>query len=98
MDTLSQQKHNTQGSHMRRYVHGQALNTPVVELADPVDGLLTLESLQQPITAKLIVWDGALPGDTYQLIWNDVAAGVIKKLPTMKGLARHCPSTFLHLC
>ena len=81
MDTLSQKKHNTQGPKMPRY----GLHAPVVELADPVDGLLTLESLQQPITAKLIVWDGALPGDTYQLIWNDVAAGVIKKIANDEG-------------
>ncbi|MEQ7921438.1 hypothetical protein ABQX22_19740 [Xanthomonas sp. WHRI 1810A] len=55
-----------------------ALNIPVIPLADPIDGLLTLQDLLQPITMSLTVWDEALPGDTYQLSWNGTALDPIK--------------------
>jgi hypothetical protein len=58
----------------------RALNTPVIPLADPIDGLLTLQDLLQPITMSLAVWDEALPGDTYQLSWNGTALEPIKTI------------------
>ncbi|MEB0210186.1 hypothetical protein QN381_06055, partial [Pseudomonas sp. AB6] len=49
-------------------------------MSDPIDGLLTLDDLQNPIVATLVVWDEALPGDTYQLLWNEIPTGQIKKI------------------
>lgn len=60
----------------------RALATPVIALADAIDGLLTLEDLLQPITMSLSVWEEALPGDTYQLQWNGAAIGAIKGIGT----------------
>lgn len=60
----------------------RALATPVIPLADAVDGLLTLEDLSQPITMSLSVWEEALPGDTYQLQWNGAPIGAIKVIDT----------------
>jgi hypothetical protein len=63
----------------------RALAAPVMPLADPIDGLLTLEDLEQPIIATLVVWDEALPGDTYQLLWNDVLVGSIETIGDDEG-------------
>jgi len=58
----------------------RALTAPVIPLADPIDGLLTLEDLLLPVTMSLVVWDEALPGDTYQLLWNDNLVGSAKPI------------------
>lgn len=58
----------------------RALAAPIMPLADPIDGLLTLEDLEQPIIATLVAWDEALPGDKYQLIWNNVPIGAEKTI------------------
>jgi len=77
----------------------RALNAPGVPLADPIDGLLTLDDLQNPIIATLIAWDESLPGDTYQLMWNDVAVGEIKKIANDEGpgapLSLNIPASLL---
>jgi len=65
----------------RRKSNGpRALAPPIMPLADPIDGLLTLEDLEQPIIATLVAWDEALPGDKYQLVWNNVPVGAIKDI------------------
>ncbi|WP_268797111.1 hypothetical protein [Pseudomonas huanghezhanensis] len=56
------------------------LNPPTIPLADPIDGLLTLEDLQQQVTLSLTVWDDALPGDTYKLRWNNEPTNVFKSI------------------
>jgi hypothetical protein len=52
----------------------------VVPLADLIDGLLTLDDLLQPITMSLMVWEEALPGDTYQLRWDGALVGLEKTI------------------
>ena len=64
----------------RKKNNPRALNAPIVPLADPADGLLTLEDLQNSIIATLVVWDDALPGDEYQLLWDGKAEGKIKEI------------------
>ncbi|WP_397448966.1 hypothetical protein [Pseudomonas sp. NA-150] len=61
------------------------LNAPAIPLADPIDGLLTLEDLEQTIVVTLTVWDEALPGDTYQLVWNGISVGLIKTVGENEG-------------
>jgi len=51
------------------------LKPPIIPQADPVDGLLTLAALQQPIIINLVAWAEALPGHSYQLVWNGREAG-----------------------
>lgn len=70
----------------------RALDAPVVPLADPIDGLLTLEDLEQPIIATLFAWDEVFPGDSYQLIWNGVLVGTKKTVGDDEG-----PGTLLTL-
>jgi hypothetical protein len=58
-----------------RHGNNRALPQPSVPVADPVDGLLTREDLQQPITMDLVAWGESLPGHSYQLVWNGKEAG-----------------------
>lgn len=88
MDTSSQKNNSTGQPHITR----GDLKQLVVEQADPFDGLLTLEALQQPITAALVVWDEALPMDTYQLRWDDRDIGKVKRITDDEG-----PGSPLHL-
>lgn len=46
------------------------LKQPLIPQAEPVDGLLTLEALQQPIFIHLQAWGVFESGDSYQLTWN----------------------------
>lgn len=60
----------------------KALPQPNVALADPIDGLLTLDDLQQPIIMDLVVWPEAVKGHSYQLSWNGVGVGNKKFIDT----------------
>lgn len=56
------------------------LKQPLIPQADPVDGLLTLEALQQPIFIHLQAWGVFESGDSYQLTWNGTPLGEKKYL------------------
>jgi hypothetical protein len=58
-----------------RHGNNRALPQPSVPVADPVDGLLTREDLQQPVIMDLVAWGESLPGHSYQLIWNGEKKG-----------------------
>ncbi|OQR27096.1 hypothetical protein BWR59_28030 [Pseudomonas sp. Bc-h] len=60
----------------------KALPIPNVPVADPIDGLLTLEDLQQPVVLNLVVWPEAAVGHSYQLTWNSVLTGEKKYITT----------------
>ncbi|MFK3970601.1 hypothetical protein ACI2KS_07700 [Pseudomonas sp. NPDC087358] len=53
----------------------KALPQPSVPVADPVDGLLTLEDLQRPVVMSFVMWPEAVPGHSYQLAWNGLLVG-----------------------
>lgn len=44
------------------------------------EGLLPLSALTQPVRVELKVWDVALPGDTYQIYWNNGVVGTKKTI------------------
>ncbi|WP_404823061.1 hypothetical protein [Pseudomonas capsici] len=44
------------------------------------NGVLPIEFLDRPVIVKLKVWDGAMPGYTYQLLWNGMTAGLKKPI------------------
>lgn len=48
----------------------RALATPSIPTADPIDGLLTLEALLQPVQIVFPCWNEALPGDSCQITWG----------------------------
>ncbi|MGV8918365.1 MAG: hypothetical protein ACOH2R_11295 [Pseudomonas sp.] len=83
----------------RRSKAPRELNAPIIPLADPIDGLLTLKDLELPIIATLVVWDEALPGDTYQLLWNSTQVGLPKVIAEDEGpgapLILTIPANFL---
>lgn len=54
------------------------LAVPTVPGTDPIDGLLPVSHFGKPLTLHFVVWDQALPGDTYQLSWNGTALEHIK--------------------
>jgi hypothetical protein len=56
------------------------LKQPLIPQADSVDGLLTLEALQQPIFIHLQAWGVFESGDSYQLTWNGTPLGEKKYL------------------
>ncbi len=60
----------------------KALPTPIVPVADPIDGLLTLEDLQRPVVMNFVVWPEAVSGHSYQLSWNGVVTGEKKYIST----------------
>lgn len=60
----------------------KALPQPSVAVADPVDGLLTLADLKQPVVMDFVVWPEALPGHSYQLTWNGVLSSQKKYIST----------------
>jgi len=87
MSTSSKQPFNE----LNKPTPRSGLVAPVIPLAEPVDGLLTLDALQHPITATLPCWNEALPGDHYQLVWNRVPQG------TVKDIANESPGSLLSL-
>jgi hypothetical protein len=48
---------------------------PVVDIADPSDGLLKTVDLSMPIPVKVEVWEAAIPGYYFQLMLNEQAVG-----------------------
>ena len=58
----------------------KVLPLPSVPMADIEDGLLTLEALQNPVIMELVAWVNALPGNSYQLIWNGNLVGTKKTI------------------
>ncbi|MFK3796191.1 hypothetical protein [Pseudomonas sp. NPDC088444] len=76
----------------------RALPQPNVALADPVDGLLTLEDLQQPVIMDFVVWAEAVTGHSYQLTWNGERVGEEKTITTEQpgdALTLDIPATLL---
>ncbi|WP_285425938.1 hypothetical protein [Pseudomonas sp. efr-133-TYG-103a] len=51
------------------------LEPPIVEIADPVDGLLQISDLNNPIAVGVKVWDAAQPGFYFQLILDGTPVG-----------------------
>lgn len=51
------------------------LEPPIVEIADPVDGLLQISDLNKPIAVGVKVWDAAQPGFYFQLILDGTPIG-----------------------
>jgi hypothetical protein len=58
------------------------LPQPNVPVADPIDGLLTLEDLQNPVVMHFVAWPEVTSDYSYQLVWNGVATGVTKPITT----------------
>ena len=56
------------------------LARPTIPGTDPVDGLLPISHFGQPLTLHLVVWDEALPPDTYQLLFNNNLIGSAKSV------------------
>jgi hypothetical protein len=54
-----------------------SLVLPLVPQAFP-DGLVPIAELNKPLSVTLKVWADALPGDTYQILWNNTPAGQSK--------------------
>lgn len=48
----------------------RALTPPIIPSADPIDGLLTLEDLLNPVYITFPCWNEALPGDSCQITWG----------------------------
>jgi hypothetical protein len=60
------------------------LAQPLIPSSDPIDGLLTLEKLAQPVVMTFPVWNEAYPGHTYQLTWNEILTSEKKSITTEK--------------
>ncbi|WP_342653154.1 hypothetical protein [Pseudomonas sp. F3-2] len=54
------------------------LEPPIVEIADPVDGLLQISDLNNPIAVGVKVWEAAEPGYYFQLLLDDMPTGEIR--------------------
>jgi len=54
------------------------LEPPIVEIADPVDGLLQVSNLNKPIAVGVKVWEAAEPGYYFQLLLDDMPTGEIR--------------------
>jgi hypothetical protein len=50
-------------------------SAPTVSKADPLDGLLQISDLNQPIPVGILIWDGARPGYLIQLRLDDELIG-----------------------
>jgi hypothetical protein len=71
------------------------LDAPDVSVAyhdEDNPGLLPISELNNPITVDLVVWAGARPGYTYQLVWDNVRLGPEKQIS-----AAHLPGDPLTL-
>jgi len=66
-------KRNT--SSISRIANTLALAAPSVGVADPDDGLLPKEVLDDDIKVQLVAWDDVRVGDGYQLLWNGAVVG-----------------------
>ncbi|MEQ7921437.1 hypothetical protein ABQX22_19735 [Xanthomonas sp. WHRI 1810A] len=54
------------------------LAVPTVPGTDPIDGLLPVSRLGEPLKMHLVAWAEALSPDTYQLMWNGTPLEPIK--------------------
>ncbi|HXR01098.1 MAG TPA: hypothetical protein VN798_11960 [Pseudomonas sp.] len=61
-----------------------SIPTPSIPQADPVDGLLTLEQLAQPVGMVFAAWQEAVPGHSYQLVLNGLLIGEKKYIGNEK--------------
>ncbi|MFJ3486311.1 hypothetical protein ACIPL1_23350 [Pseudomonas sp. NPDC090202] len=61
-------------------IRNRDLIAPTVPLADPIDGLLTLEDLQLPIDLSFVAWSDSVRGNEYQLLWNGDLVGATKTI------------------
>ncbi|MFJ3465985.1 hypothetical protein [Pseudomonas sp. NPDC090201] len=73
--------HSTRSSLVTRNLP-RDLPQPTVPVADPVDGLLTLEDLQQPVVMHFVAWAEAAQGYSYQLMWNGLLVGAKQPIDT----------------
>lgn len=75
-------KETTDNVNERSRYYGLA--TPTIPQADPIDGLLTLETLTRPITLNFPAWIEAVPEHSYQLMVNGLRTGKTTPIVTEK--------------
>lgn len=61
---------------------GYFLAAPSIPQADPTDGLLTLEAINQPVTLNFLAWPEVTEDYSYQLAFEGVPRGITVKIET----------------
>ncbi len=62
---------------MSKHITKSGLPVPFVPAADPVDGLLRISTLNNPIDVEIRIWEGMQPGYYMQLMLNGELVGAI---------------------
>ncbi|MCQ3002094.1 hypothetical protein NLO98_20295 [Pseudomonas syringae] len=62
---------------MSMHINKSGLPVPFVPAADPVDGLLRVSTLNNPIDVEIRIWEGMQPGYYMQLMLNGELVGAV---------------------
>lgn len=65
---------------MKRSIQENIFAAPMVPAADPVDGLLQVTDLTQPLEVQIKIWDGMRPGYYVQLILDQEKTGPVRAM------------------
>lgn len=80
MDDIKQTPTLLRSEHAREPIPIEAPDIAVAFHDEDSQGLLPVSALDTPIKVDLKVWEGALTGQTYQLLWNGEPHGVVKSI------------------